>query len=110
MTPALGSIIGVLPRAFERYFAPARSRLVVRDGVEEVVVAAVEHGVDHAPQHAEHGAAAVLDLDVERAVAGPDVLDLVEVAARNEGWGELPYPVGRFWCPPMYCMATVLAG
>ena len=57
------------------------------DGVEEVVVARVEHGVDHAPGHAEHGATAVLDLNVEGAVAGLGVLDLAGVASGDERRG-----------------------
>ncbi|KAL7553751.1 hypothetical protein ACHAWF_017077, partial [Thalassiosira exigua] len=64
-------------------------RLVVSDGVEEVVVARVEHGVHHAARDAQHGAATVLDLDVERAVAGVGVLDLAGVAPGDEGRGSV---------------------
>ena len=46
------------------------------DGVEEVVVARVEHGVAHASEDTKHGTTAVLDLDVEGAVTGLGVGDL----------------------------------
>ena len=57
------------------------------DGVEEVVVAGVQHGVHHAAGDAKHGRTAVLDLDVEGAVAGLGVLDLAGVATGDEGRG-----------------------
>ena len=70
---------------------PERSRhertllaLVVGDGVEEVVVARVEHGVHHASSDTKHGTTAVLDLNVEGAVTSLGVLDLSRVASRDE--------------------------
>ena len=45
------------------------SELVVGDRVEEVMVARVEHGVDHRTRHTKHGSTAVLDFDVEDASA-----------------------------------------
>merc|ERR1719464_176233 len=65
------------------------SCLVVGDGVEEVVVAGVEHGVDHAAGDSEHSGAAVLDLDVEGAVALLWILDLARVAAGDERRGAI---------------------
>ena len=57
------------------------------DGVEEVVVARVEHGVAHAAEDSKHGTTAVLDLNVEGTVTGIDVLDLSGVASRDERRG-----------------------
>ena len=51
-------------------------RLVVGDGVEVVVVAAVEHGVNHAAGDTKHGTTSVLDLAVEGAVTLLNILDL----------------------------------
>merc|ERR1719390_381731 len=61
------------------------ARLVVRDRVEEVVVARVDARVAHGAERAEHGGAAVLELAREGAVARRDVLDLrrERVAARE---------------------------
>ena len=50
--------------------------LVVGDGVEVVVVAAVEHGVNHAAGDTKHGTTSVLDLAVEGAVTLLNILDL----------------------------------
>ena len=54
-----------------------------------MVVGGVEHGVAHAAEHAEHGAAAVLDLAVEGAGARGGVRDLgrERVAARDGARG-----------------------
>ena len=61
------------------------AHLVVRDRVEEVVVARVDARVAHGAERAEHGRAAVLELAREGAVARRDVLDLrrERVAARD---------------------------
>ena len=64
-----------------------KHNLVVSDGVEEVVVARVEHRVHHAAGDSKHGPAAVLDLNVEGAVTRVDVLDLSGVASGDEGRG-----------------------
>merc|ERR1719232_1207668 len=83
----------VPPSIYCPYVPPSRSgdlvaiNLVVGDGVEEVVVAGVQHGVDHAPGDAQHGRAAVLDLNIEGAVAGLGVLDLAGVASGDERGG-----------------------
>ena len=61
--------------------------LVVGDGVEEVVVARVEHRVAHAAEDSKHGSTAVLDLNIEGTVTGIDVLDLSRVASRDERRG-----------------------
>ncbi|EJK68468.1 hypothetical protein THAOC_10347 [Thalassiosira oceanica] len=61
--------------------------LVVGDGVEEVVVARVEHGVAHAAEDSKHGSTAVLDLNVEGTVTGINILDLSRVASRDERRG-----------------------
>ena len=60
-------------------------QLVVGDGVEEVVVAGIEHGVDHGTGHAEHGGTAILNLYVELASAllGVGDLGVPRVASRN---------------------------
>ena len=50
-------------------FGPTTTRLVVRDRVEEVVVARVDARVAHGAERAEHGRAAVLELARERARA-----------------------------------------
>ena len=57
------------------------------DGVEEVVVARVEHGVAHAAEDSKHGTTAVLDLNVEGTVTGIDVLDLSGVSSGDERRG-----------------------
>mmetsp|Transcript_14800 Transcript_14800/g.33402 ORF Transcript_14800/g.33402 Transcript_14800/m.33402 type:complete len:240 (-) Transcript_14800:308-1027(-) len=61
--------------------------LVVGDGVEEVVVARVEHRVAHAAEDSKHGSTAVLDLNIEGTVTGINVLDLSRVASRDERRG-----------------------
>ena len=75
--------MGTPPHAVQRH----TRRLVVGDGVEEVVVARVEHGVAHAAEDSKHGTTAVLDLNVEGTVTGIDVLDLSRVASRDEWRG-----------------------
>ena len=62
-----------------------KHNLVVSDGVEEVVIARVEHGVHHAAGDSKHGSTAILDLNIEGTVTGVDVLDLSGVASRDEG-------------------------
>ena len=49
----------------------------MRDRVEEVVVARVDHGVAHGAERAHHGGAAVLELARERARARGGVRDLL---------------------------------
>ena len=66
-------------------YTAKKSCLVVGDGVEEVVVARVKHGVNHAPSNSKHGATSVLDLDVEGAVTVIGVLDLAGVTSGDEG-------------------------
>ena len=61
--------------------------LVVGDGVEEVVVARVEHRVAHAAEDSKHGSTAVLDLNIEGTVTGINILDLSGVASRDERRG-----------------------
>ena len=53
------------------------AHLVVRDRVEEVVVARVEHGVAHAAEDSKHGTTAVLDLNVEGTVTCVELLPLL---------------------------------
>ena len=62
------------------------AHLVVRDRVEEVVVARVDARVAHGAERAEHGRAAVLELARERARARGGVRDLLrERVAAGDG-------------------------
>ena len=59
------------------------------DGVEEVVVARVEHRVHHASGDTQHSTTAVLDLDVQGTVTGFGVLDLARVSSRDGSTGSI---------------------
>merc|ERR1712137_589268 len=59
------------------------------DGVEEVVVARVKHGVNHASGDTKHGSTSVLDLNIEGTVTGFGVLDLARVSTGDGSCGSV---------------------
>ena len=70
---------------------PSLTFLVVREGVEKVVVARVQARVNHATGHTKHGTTSVLDLNVKGAVTGYGVCDLVRegVSSWNGSGGSI---------------------